>query len=114
MNDNMSAEECGTVERWERGYLRSARSADRKVELARRAARNRFNKTKRINLRVTERDFSLAPRAGQGRRDSRSDIPVQRYPQAIVGAADREEVGRYPDTEAGDGGGLLTEVVADY
>ena len=32
----------------------------REVEAARQAARNTFNKTRRVNLRVTERDFSLA------------------------------------------------------
>jgi predicted DNA binding CopG/RHH family protein len=28
--------------------------------VARRAARNTFNKTRRVNLRITERDFNLA------------------------------------------------------
>lgn len=30
------------------------------METARQAARNTFNKTRRVNLRVTERDFNLA------------------------------------------------------
>ena len=40
--------------------MRSAPGAEREVEAARQAARNTFNKTRRVNLRVTERDFSLA------------------------------------------------------
>lgn len=60
MNDRLSAEERDILDRFERGDLRSAHSAEREVEVARQAARNTFNKTKRVNLRVTERDFSLA------------------------------------------------------
>ena len=60
MNDRLSAEERDILDRFERGDLRSAPGLDREVEVAREAARNTFNKTKRVNLRVTERDFSLA------------------------------------------------------
>ena len=60
MNDKMSAEERDILDRFERGDLRSAPAVEREVEVARQAARNTFNKTKRVNLRVTERDFSLA------------------------------------------------------
>ena len=60
MNDRLSTEERGILDRFERGDLRSAPGLDREVEVAREAARNTFNKTKRVNLRVTERDFSLA------------------------------------------------------
>ena len=60
MNDNMSAEERDILERFERDELPSAPGAEREIESARRAARNTFNKTKRVNLRVTERDFNLA------------------------------------------------------
>ena len=34
--------------------------AERELQEARQAARNTFNKTRRVNLRMTERDFNLA------------------------------------------------------
>ena len=60
MNDKLSTEERDILDRFERGELRSPPGAEREVEAARQAARNTFNKTKRVNLRVTERDFNLA------------------------------------------------------
>ena len=60
MKNGMSAEERDILDRFERGELSTAPDADHEAELARRAARNTFNKTKRVNLRVTERDFNLA------------------------------------------------------
>ena len=60
MNDKLSTEERDILDRFERGGLRSAPGAEREVEAARQAARNTFNKTRRVNLRVTERDFRLA------------------------------------------------------
>ena len=60
MNDKLSVEERDILDRFERGDLASAPGAEREVEVARQAARNTFNKTKRVNLRVTERDFNLA------------------------------------------------------
>ena len=60
VNDNMSAEERDILERFERDELPSAPGVEREIESARQAARNTFNKTKRVNLRVTERDFNLA------------------------------------------------------
>ena len=60
MNNEMSAEERDILDRFERRKLRSALGADREVKVAREAARNTFNKNKRVNLRVTERDFNLA------------------------------------------------------
>ncbi len=56
----LDAEEQDILDRFERGELRSAPGAEREIEAARQAARNTFNKTKRVNLRVTERDFMLA------------------------------------------------------
>ena len=56
----MSLEERDTLEKFERGDLRTAPGAEREIEIARQAARNTFNKTRRVNLRVTERDFNLA------------------------------------------------------
>ena len=60
MNDNMSTEERDILDRYEQGDLRRVPTAEREVEVASQAARNTFNKTKRVNLRVTERDFRLA------------------------------------------------------
>ena len=40
--------------------LRPVAGVERQLEAARQAARNTFNKTRRVNLRVTERDFELA------------------------------------------------------
>ena len=60
MNDKLSVEERDILDRFERDDLRSAPGAEHEVEVAHQAARNTFNKTKRVNLRVTERDFKLA------------------------------------------------------
>ena len=60
MNDSLNAEERDILERFERDELRSATGAEQEIEAARQAARNTFNKTRRVNLRVTERDFNLA------------------------------------------------------
>ena len=60
MNDKMSTEERDILDRFQRDELRCAPGAEQEIETARQAARNTFNKTKRVNLRVTERDFNLA------------------------------------------------------
>ena len=60
MKDELSAEERDVLDRFERDELRIAPDAEREIKAARQAARNTFNKTKRVNLRVTERDFNLA------------------------------------------------------
>ena len=56
----MSAEEREILDEFERGELRSAPIAERELQEAHQAARNTFNKTRRVNLRMTERDFNLA------------------------------------------------------
>lgn len=60
MSGPMGAEEQGILEKFERGDLPSSANAEEEMEAARQAARNTFNKTRRVNLRVTERDFNLA------------------------------------------------------
>ena len=60
MNDRLNSEEREILEKFERGELRSAPGAEREMETALQAARSTFNKTRRVNLRVTERDFDLA------------------------------------------------------
>ena len=60
MNERWDAEEREILESFERGQLSSRPDAKAEMEHAQRAARRTFNKTKRVNLRVTERDFELA------------------------------------------------------
>ena len=60
MSSEMIKEEAEILERFERGDLRPAPEGERELDAARQAARNTFNKTRRVNLRVTERDFNLA------------------------------------------------------
>lgn len=60
MTDRLSAEERDILERFDRGDLRSVPNVQDEIQAAREAARQTFNKTKRVNLRVTERDFNLA------------------------------------------------------
>lgn len=60
MRQKLSAEEQETLDQFERGELQSVADVEREIEVARQAARNTFNKTRRVNLRVTERDFELA------------------------------------------------------
>ena len=60
MNRRMDAEEQDILDRFERGELRPSPDAADEIAVAREAARNTFNKTRRVNLRVTERDFMLA------------------------------------------------------
>ena len=60
MGERLDAEEREILEAFERGQLRSRPDAEAEIEHAERTARNTFNKTKRVNLRVTERDFELA------------------------------------------------------
>ncbi len=60
MKHQLNAEEREILEHFERGELTPASGAQREMETAQLAARNTFNKTRRVNLRVTERDFNLA------------------------------------------------------
>ena len=60
MDEGLNAEEREILEQFERGTLRSVPDVEREIEVARQVARNTFNKTRRVNLRMTERDFNLA------------------------------------------------------
>ena len=60
MSERLDPEERKILESFQRGELRSLPGADDEIKSARRAARNTFNKTKRVNLRLTEQDFELA------------------------------------------------------
>ena len=60
MNETLDPEERDILESFEAGELRPVADVAREIEIAREAARNTFNKTRRVNLRVTERDYMLA------------------------------------------------------
>ena len=60
MTNDLNSEDRDILERFERDEVRPAPNAERELDLARQAARNTFNKTRRVNLRMTERDFNLA------------------------------------------------------
>ena len=60
MSGQLNTEEQRILEQFERGELRRVDAVEDEMETARQAARNTFNKTRRVNLRVTERDFNLA------------------------------------------------------
>ena len=60
MSAQLNTEEREVLEKFERDELRRGAGAEEEMETARQAARNTFNKTRRVNLRVTERDFNLA------------------------------------------------------
>ena len=60
MNQNLDSEEQNILEHLERGELLQAPESDQEMAAARLAAHNTFNKTKRVNLRMSERDLNLA------------------------------------------------------
>ncbi len=78
-NHAMDAEERDILDRFERGELRPAPDADQEMEEARVAAHNTFKKTRRINLRVTERDYMLV-RA----RAREEGIPYQTLLSSVI------------------------------
>ena len=75
----MTSEEREILDRFKRDELRPIPEAEREMELARRMARNTFNKTRRVNLRVTERDFNLAHS-----RAREEGIPCQTLLSSII------------------------------
>ena len=79
MKNQLNAEEREVLERFERGELTTSSEAQREMETARLAARNTFNKTRRVNLRVTERDFNLAHA-----RAREEGIPYQTLLSSII------------------------------
>ena len=60
MKYELDPEEREILEAFERGELKSEANAEQEIRGAREAARNTFNKNKRVNLRLTERDFDRA------------------------------------------------------
>ncbi len=60
MKYRLDSEEQEILDAFERGELRSRPDAGEEAREAREAARNTFNKTRRVNLRLTEQDFERA------------------------------------------------------
>ncbi len=57
--DGLDAEERDILDRFERDELRPAHGAASEIEAAQQAAHRTFAKIRRVNLRVTERDYML-------------------------------------------------------
>ena len=79
MISRMDQEERDILERFERDELRSVDNVEGEIEAATQAARNTFNKTKRVNLRFTERDYKLAHL-----RASEEGIPYQTFLSSVI------------------------------
>ncbi len=60
MKYELDDEERYILDRFERGTLTSVPDVKQAMESARKSARATFKKTRRVNLRMTERDFNLA------------------------------------------------------
>ena len=78
-NHAMDREERDILNRFERGELYPAPDADREMGDAREAAHSTFKKTRRINLRVTERDYMLVHA-----RAREEGIPYQTLLSSII------------------------------
>ena len=79
MKERLGPEEREILKTFERGELVSVPNVEQEIEFARQAARNTFNKTKRVNLRMTERDFNLAHS-----RAREEGIPYQTLLSSII------------------------------
>ena len=88
----MNAEAREILEKFERGDLFSTANAEEELETARQSARNTFNKTRRVNLRVTERDFIAHARVREEGMPYQM-LLVERHPQVPVRQAHGEAVG---------------------
>ena len=91
MKKQLNAEEREILEHFERGELTAASEAQREMETAQHAACNTFNKTRRVNLRVTERDFNLAHARARGGYPV-PDAVIERHSQVPFRTADREQI----------------------
>jgi predicted DNA binding CopG/RHH family protein len=60
MKYKFDQEEKEILDAFERDELKSVPNVVQEIKDARLAARNTFNKIKRVNLRLTERDFHMA------------------------------------------------------
>ena len=78
--DQLNTEERKILEKFERDELRPAAGADREMQIAPRAARSTFNKTRRVNLGNGTRLFP-STRESARRGHPLSDAVVERHPQ---------------------------------
>ncbi|MBT3341664.1 MAG: antitoxin [Gemmatimonadetes bacterium] len=76
---NLTSEERDIIDSFERNEMKGEADAAQELEDAKQAARNTFNKTRRVNLRVTERDYSLAHS-----RAREEGIPYQTLLSSVV------------------------------
>ena len=108
------------LDRFERGELRLAPDTDREMEETREAAHNTLKKTRRVNLRVTERDYMLIRARAREEVNSLPADAVEHHPQVRVRAVEREQwmnrvagrdqpwktysklVGQFTETQQGD------------
>ena len=79
MISRMDQEEREILDRFERDELRPVSNVAQEIEAATQAARNTLNKTKRVNLRFTERDYKLAHL-----RASEEGIPYQTLLSSVI------------------------------
>ena len=79
MKYELDSEEKEILEAFEAGKLKSLPNAEEEIKEARKAARNTFNKNKRVNLRLTERNFQLAHI-----KASEEGIPYQTLLSSII------------------------------
>lgn len=68
MTGTLDAEERDILVRFERGELVARSDAEREMSVAREAASNTFNKTRRVSPGVTERDDSRGPEVSRRAR----------------------------------------------
>ena len=92
MKNQLNAEEREILEHFERGELTPASGTQREMEAAQLAARNTFNKTRRVNLRVTEARLQPRPRACARGGYPVPDAVVERDSQIPFRTADREQI----------------------
>ena len=78
-NNQLDDKEQNLLHSFERGEWQSVPNLEEEIGAARPAARNTFNKTKRVNLRVTERDFDLAHARAREER-----IPYQTLLSSVI------------------------------
>ena len=60
MTNKLDSYEKEILDAFEKGELKSTSNLENEIKTAQVAAKNTFNKNKRVNLRLTEQDFDLA------------------------------------------------------
>ncbi len=60
MENKLDSYEKEILDAFEKGDLKSTTNLEGEIKTAKQAAKNTFNKNKRVNLRLTEQDFDLA------------------------------------------------------